>query len=66
MPGNGSSSDGDSGSSNGDSGGNSSSMAVMGIDDGPASQFSAMLKKCNLGMKQEQYLVSAFFMLEHD
>ena len=38
----------------------------MDVEDGPTGQFSAMLRKCNLGMKQEQYLVSAFFMVEHD
>ena len=62
MAGSGSSSDGDSGSkdgsSNGDGGGNSSSMAVMGIDDGPASLFTVMLRECNLGVRQKQYLVS--------
>ena len=64
MAGSGSSSDGDSGSdgeggsSDGDGGGNSSSRAGMGVDDGPASLFTVMLRECNLGVRQKQYLVS--------
>ena len=42
----------------GDGGGNSSSMAEMGVDDGPASLFTVMLRECNLGVRQKQYLVS--------
>ncbi|VAH88058.1 unnamed protein product [Triticum turgidum subsp. durum] len=65
----GSSSDGDSGSSNasdGGSGGNNWSLAEMDVEDGPTGQFSAMLRKCNLGMKQEQYLnVPVDFQLAH-
>ncbi|MBC2899883.1 hypothetical protein CFC21_112701 [Triticum aestivum] len=49
-------SDGEGGSSDGDGGGNSSSMAVMGVDDGPASLFTVMLRECNLGVRQKQYL----------
>ncbi|XBH86451.1 hypothetical protein VPH35_074104 [Triticum aestivum] len=64
-----SSSDGDSGSSNtsdGGSGGNNRSLVEMDVEDGPTGQFSAMLRKCNLGMKQEQYLnVPVDFQLAH-
>ncbi|XP_044979292.1 B3 domain-containing protein Os03g0212300-like [Hordeum vulgare subsp. vulgare] len=67
----GSSSDGDSGSNNGsvgDSGGGNISgmVATMGIDDGPTSQFTVMLRESNLGVRQKQYLnVPADFQNAH-
>ncbi|KAE8817154.1 B3 domain-containing protein [Hordeum vulgare] len=63
----GSSSDGDSGSNNGSVGGNISGMvATMGIDDGPTSQFTVMLRESNLGVRQKQYLnVPADFQNAH-
>ncbi|XP_044982484.1 B3 domain-containing protein Os03g0212300-like [Hordeum vulgare subsp. vulgare] len=60
---------GDSGSNDGgagDNGTNNSSMVEMEVENGPTSQFSAMLRKCNLGKKQEQYLnVPVDFQLAH-